>query len=146
MAAGRNQVDYSEIGVDEDAILTVKIDNATITYDATKAGASAQVGLAVTWSADDTIALCADGDYVLGKLLRVTDDLFAAVQVEGFCQLAGGNAATLTRGTAIVGALGAASAKGYIRSVNTAVAAEMGKQNARIHNVADATAVWVNLG
>jgi hypothetical protein len=36
---------------------TYKIDDSTITYSATAAGGSSQVGLAVTFSADDTVAL-----------------------------------------------------------------------------------------
>ena len=95
---------------------TYKIDDSTITYDATKAGGSAQVGLAVALSADDTVALCADGDAVLGKLILVESDDKCNVMTEGTMTLPGGNGATLTLGATIVGALGAASAKGYIRS------------------------------
>lgn len=140
MASGRNQVDYTDIDYDA---LTLKIDNVTIIFDATKANGSAQVGLAVTFSADDTVALCADGDFVLGKLLKVADDLFCTVQHEGFCTLPGGASAALTRGKPIVGALGAASAKGYVREVATATAAELGKMNGRIINVADAANVVI---
>ncbi len=142
MPAGRKQVDYSEIGYDA---ITVKVDNSTILFDAAQPGGSPQVGLAVTWSADDTVALTADGDFVLGKLLKVNADLFATVQHEGFVALPAGNGATTTRGKQVVGALGASSAKGYIREVNTATAAELGKQNGRIHNVAVSTAVVIEL-
>lgn len=145
MPSGRNQVDYTDIGY---RAITVKIDNSTIVFDSTKAGGAAatMIGKAVTWSAADTVALCADGDHVLGKLLQVTPDNFAVVQVGGFTTLPGGASATLTQGKKIVGALGAASAKGYIREVATGTAAELGKQNGSIVNAADTTAVVVNFG
>lgn len=142
MASGRNQVDYTDIDYDA---LTLKIDNSTITFDATQPGGAAatMIGKAVTLSAADTVALCADGEFVLGKLLKVTDDLFCTVQHEGFCTLPGGASASLTLGKAIVGALGAASAKGYIREVATATAAELGRMNGRIINAAVTTDVVV---
>lgn len=143
MASGRQQVDYSDIGYDA---ITVKVDNSTVLFDATKPGGSSQVGLAVTWSADDTVALTQDGDFVLGKIVKVNADLFATIQHKGFCTLPGGNGASLTRGKAIVGALGASSARGYIREVATATAAELGRMNGRIQNVADAANVVVQLG
>lgn len=143
MPAGRNQVAYDGIGYDA---ITVKIDNSSIVYDQTQAGgaAAAMIGKAVTWAADDTVALCADGDYVLGKLLKVTDDGFATVQNDGFLTLPAGLAATVTRGTKIVGATGAAGAKGYIRNAASATAAELVKMNGQIVNVADPTAVMVD--
>lgn len=145
MPAGRNQVDYTGIR-DENSAITVKIDNSTITYDATKANGSAQVGLACTWSADDTVALTQDGNYVLGKIKQVHSDLFATVQKWGVVTLPAGNGATVTRGKKIVGALGASSARGYIREVATATAAELGVQRGEIMNVADSTAVVIDLG
>lgn len=142
MASGRNQVDYTDIDY---SALTLKIDNSTITFDATQPGGAAatMIGKAVTLSAADTVALCADGEFVLGKLLKVTDDLFCSVQHKGFCTLPGGASASLTLGKAIVGALGAASAKGYIREVATATAAELGRMNGRIINAAVTTDVVV---
>lgn len=142
MPAGRNQVDYTDIDYSG---LTYKIDNVTITYDVTKAGGSSQVGLAVFLSANDTVALTQDGTAVEGKLLKVTDDLFCTVQTDGYCTLPGGVAANLTLGKKIVGALGAASARGYIREVATATTAELGLAAGSIINNADATAVVVEL-
>lgn len=124
---------------------TYKIDNSTILFDRTKVNGSAQVGLAVTFSGDETVALTADGDAVVGKLIKVEADNKATVQADGTVALGKGDAATVTRGTKIVGALGTASAKGYIRSVNTAVAAELGKARGRIENTATATAIVVTL-
>lgn len=142
MPAGRNQVAYDGIGYDA---LTFKIDQLTIVFDPTQQGGSSAKGLAVTLAADDTVALCQDGDFVLGRLELVRDDGFATVQNEGFVQLPAGLAATITRGTFVVGATGTAGARGYVRSVNTAVAAELGKANGRIYNAADLTGVWIDL-
>jgi hypothetical protein len=145
MPAGRNQVDYTDIDYDA---LTVKADNSTITYDATKANGSAQVGLAVTWSADDTVALTADADFVLGKLIKVENTggvLWAVVQNDGMMTLPAGASATVTRGTPIVGALGPSSARGYIRNAASGTAAELVKMNGHIVNVADTTNVVVDL-
>lgn len=125
--------------------VTYAIDNSTITYSATTANGSAQVGLAVTLSTDQTVALTEDGEEVEGKLISVSADLMATVQVEGFMTLPGGASASLTVGKKIVGALGAASAKGYIREVNTATAAELGLQRGRIINNNTTTAVVVCL-
>lgn len=145
MPAGRNQVDYTDIGY---RAITVKIDNSTIVFDATQAGGAAatMIGQAVTWSAADTVALCADGDYVLGKLIKVEQGNFATVQVGGFTTLPGGASATLTQGKSVVGALGAASAKGFVREVATATAAELGRQHGSIVNAAVTTAVVVFFG
>lgn len=123
---------------------TFKIDNSTITYSASATGGSASVGLAVTFSADDTVALTADGNAVVGKLIQVESDNKATVQVDGFMTLPAGSGATTTRGKKIVGALGAASARGYIREVATATAAELGVARGQIVNVADSTAIVVN--
>ena len=140
--AGRSSV--SNIGV-VGAYRTYKIDDSTITYDASKAGGSTQVGLAVTFSDDDTVALTADGEAVRGKLILVEGDGKCNVMTDGTMVLPGGASVTLTRGTKIVGALGAASAKGYIRSAASGTAAELIKARGVIENVADTTAVVVTL-
>ena len=124
---------------------TYKIDASTITYDATKAGGSTQVGLAVTLSSDDTVALTADGSAILGKLILVESDGKCNVMTEGTMTLPGGDSATLTLGATIVGALGAASAKGYIRSAASGTAAELIKARGRIENNDTTTAVVVTL-
>lgn len=142
MPAGRDQVDYTDLFR---RAITVKIDNSTITYSATAAGGSAQVGLAVTWSANDTVALTQDGNYVLGEIESVESDNFATVIIGGFSTMPGGDAATLTRGAKIVGALRTGALRGGIRAVNTAVAAELGVARGAIANNADTTAVVVDL-
>jgi len=109
--------------------------------------------MAVTFSADDTVALAADGDAVVGKLIKVEGDLKCSVRVHGFVTLPAGASATVTRGKKIVGALGASSAKGYIRDAviagATYAAAEANEaQKARgiIIDVGTTTAVGVILG
>lgn len=124
---------------------TYIIDNSTITYSATAAGGSASVGLAVTLSTDDTVALTADGNLVLGRLESVSADNFCRIQDGGYMALPGGDSATLTLGEAIVGALGAANAKGYIRAVATGTAAELGHARGQIINNNTTTAVVVKL-
>jgi hypothetical protein len=142
MADPRNAVDFEGIGAEYASYL---IDNSTITYDATKTDGSAQVGLAVTLSAGRTVALTADASYVRGKLILVESDGKANVQVEGFMTLPGGASATLTHGTPIVGALGASSARGYIRSAASAAAAELLVAKGAIQDNTDATNVVVDL-
>jgi hypothetical protein len=142
MADPRKTVSFSRIGARDE---TYKIDASTITYDVTKANGSAQVGLAVTFSADDAIKLTEDGEFVLGKLLKVEADGYATVQVAGHMELPGGDGASLTLGKAIVGDLGADNAKGYIREVATGTAAELGRQRGWIRNNDTTTAVGVCL-
>jgi hypothetical protein len=142
MADARNAVDFTGIGYKAQTFL---IDNSTIVYSATAVNGSASVGLAVTLSADATVALTADGNAVVGKLIKVESDNKAVVQTAGYVTLPGGVSAVLTRGKKIVGALGAASAKGYIREVATATAAELGVQTGTIISNGTATAVVVKL-
>lgn len=123
MADPRSAVLFNEIA---SVFATFKIDNATIVYSASAVNGSASVGLGVTLSADNTVALAADGNAIVGKLISVTSDLFATVQISGGMTLPAGVGAALTRGKKIVGALGASSAKGYIRETNTSTAAENG--------------------
>lgn len=140
----RNIVGYEESDAD---LVTYKIDNSTITYDGTKANGAAttMINKAVTFSADDTVALAADGDAIVGKLIKVEGDNKASVKVEGYMTLPGGNGASLTRGKKLVGALNASSEKGYIREVATGTAAELGKARGFIQNSADTAAVIVRL-
>lgn len=124
---------------------TFAIDNSTITYSATEENGSAQVGLAVTLSADKTVALAGDAEHVLGKLIKVTKDNFAVVQTKGICTLPAGTSATLTLGAAIVGDL-LVSAKGYIRVSDGSTAAEIIAQKGTILDNDTTTAVVVDLG
>ena len=142
MANPRDTVEYDGLFAE---YATYKIDNSTITYSATAVNGSSQVGLAVTFSADNTIQLVGDGEFVLGKLISVDKQNKAVVQVGGFMELPGGSGATLTRGKAIVGDLGAASAEGYIREVATATAAELGVCRGFIQAPGTATATVVKL-
>lgn len=123
---------------------TFSIDDSTITYSATVDGGSSQVGLAVTLSAADTIALVADGEGILGKLIQVTKDDKAVVQTRGYMELAAGTSASLTLNKKVVGDL-LSSAKGYIREVATGTASELGVARGRIENAGTTTAVVVYL-
>lgn len=115
MADPRNAVAFDGIGYEAQTFL---IDDSTITYSATAANGSASVGLAVTLSTHSTVALAADGEFILGKLIKVESDDKAVVQTGGYMTLPGGTSATLTPGLKIVGDL-LVSAKGYIRVVAT---------------------------
>lgn len=142
MADARDQVRHDGAGA---LYLTYEIDDSTITYDEAERGGSAQVGLAVTFTAaDKTVQLVGDGEFVLGKLISVEPDGKCNVQVKGHMTLPGGSGATLTLGSAIVGDLSTA-AEGYIRSVATATAAELGVCRGFIEANDTATAVEVIL-
>jgi hypothetical protein len=146
VANPRNAISFEGIAAPSD-YATFHIDNSTITYDATKAGGAAttMIGKAVTLSAAGTVALTADGDAVVGKLIKVEADNKATVQVGGFMSLPSGASATLTRGFKIVGDLDGAT-KGYIREVASATAAEINKGRGMIIDAADTAAVVVWLG
>jgi hypothetical protein len=140
----RNVVDFEGI----DAVFaTFLIDNSTIVYDGTKIGGAATTMLdkAVSLSAAGTVQLASDAEAIVGKLVLVEADNKCNVQVEGFMKLPGGASASLTRGLKIIGALGAASAKGYIREVASGTAAEINKGRGQIIDATDATQTVVNL-
>lgn len=141
MADPRATVVLDDLGEVEQ--YTFLIDNSTITFDATKVGGSASVGLAVKMSAAKTVALAADGDAVIGQLIQVFADNTATVKTGDVLVLPGGNGATLTLGTAIVGALNASSAAGYIRSAASGTAAELIKCRGAIIDAGTTTAVKV---
>jgi hypothetical protein len=129
---------------------TYKIDGTEITYSATAAGGSQQVGLAVALAGDGIVDLCGDGEPVHGKLIAVEADGFCTVQTGGFCELPGGTSATLTRNTKIVGDL-LVSAKGYVQTfaATTPTAAEVttaAVTRGLIINNDVTTAVVVDLG
>jgi hypothetical protein len=141
--ASRDRVGWNGVHQENAAFM---YDNDTIEYDATEDGGSDAVGLAVTLAdVDGEIKLVGDGEFVLGKLLKVEADGFCSVQVGGFMTLPGGDGADLTLGKAIVGDLGDAAAKGYIREVTTATAEELGVQRGFIVDAQTTTAVWVRL-
>ena len=140
MADARNVVGHG--GGEE--YRTYKIDDSTITYSATVAGGSSQVGLAVNFSTDDTVQLAGDGEAIIGKLIKVSKDLKATVQVAGEMELPAGTGAALTLGKKIVGDL-LVAAKGYIREVATGTAAELGLCRGYIINNDDTANVWVRL-
>jgi hypothetical protein len=125
---------------------TFTFDDSSITYDVAYSGGSDVVGRAVTFNAAaGVIALAADAEFVLGRLVKVESDGKCTVQTKGIMELPGGAAAGLTLGKAIVGAASAAPANGYIREVDTAVAAELGVMQGHIWEATTTTAVVVKL-
>lgn len=121
------------------------VHDATIVYDATLAGGSAQVGLAVTQEGSETVSLVGDGEQVEGKLIKVESDGKCTVQYAGDMTLPGGNSATLTEGAKIVGALNPSSAEGYIKAAASGTAAHHVVSRGTIINSSVATAVVVRL-
>lgn len=142
MSDPRNVLQYDGINPE---YVTFDIDASTITYSATAENGSDAAGMAVTLSGGKTVALAGDGEAVIGKLLSVEADGKAIVQTGGYMVLPAGTGATLTVGNKIVGDLDASSNKGYIRAVNTAVAAELGVADGKIIDATDSTAVVVKL-
>lgn len=126
---------------------TYLIDNVTIVYNATLAGGTAAVNLlkAVSLSADGTVQLASDGEAIVGQLILVESDNKCTVQTHGTVFFPAGAAAAVTRGKTIVGALGAASAKGYIREAASGTAAELVLARGQIIANGTTTAVEVNL-
>jgi hypothetical protein len=124
---------------------TFEIDGVTITREATVAHGTSHVGKAVTLSAADTVALADDGEAVIGRLEAVEAGDKAIVTVSGYVVLPGGNGATLTLGSAIVGAQDASTNPGYIRSANSAVAAEMVVARGFIQNAGTPASTIVRL-
>lgn len=142
----------SVLGFDEIGVLTATFavkSGGSITYDRTDEGNSPEFGRACTLSGNSEVDLVGDGEAVLGRLLKVEKDptftYVATVQIGGVAYLPGGSGATLTRGKKIVGDLGAASAKGYIRDVATGTAAELGVARGVILDISDTAAVPVLL-
>ena len=142
MGDPRKTVAYGEIGA---LRVTYKHDN-TIVYDKTKAGGSAQVGLAVTLvgEADDVVSLVGNAEHVEGKLIEVYADGFCSVQVGGYMELPGGDSAKHTQGAKIMGDLGHDNAEGYIQAISAdAAGAVVGRGT--IVNAGTTTAVVVRL-
>lgn len=126
---------------------TFTADNSTIAWSNVVGGAAAtMLNKAVSLSAARTVQLASDGEAIIGKLILVEPDGQCSVQTKGYCELPGGASATLTLGVGIVGALGAASAKGYIRIAASGTAAETIKEKGKIIDATTTTAVVVDLG
>lgn len=141
MSDPRADVKYDAIRAE---YTTYKIDDSTITYEATEANGSSVAGRAVTLSAAETVALAADGEPIEGKLISVEADGYCTVQTGGFMTLPAGTGASLTLGKKIVGDL-LSAAKGYIREVDTTTAAELGLARGRVIDAGVTTAVVVEL-
>ena len=96
-------------------------DGDTITYDKNAENRSAAVGKAFKVNADGKAELVADGDEIVGKVLAVDEDnVITGAYICGGLRLPLGNSATVARGNKLVGALGADSAKGFVKAVAAA--------------------------
>lgn len=125
MANPRAEIAYDGF-LEELGGLTFEIDDNTITYAAAQSGGSAAVGKAVTLSADKTVELAGDAEDVLGKLKLVESDGYATVQVAGYVKFTKGtNAAGDMLGTKIVGDVDGSENEGFVRAVDSSVAAEL---------------------
>lgn len=124
---------------------TFPIDGTSITFDATQPRGSAVVDRAVKISGQNQIGLVDTNERVLGKLLHVESDGMAAVQTGGYVDLPAGAAATVTPNTPIVGAQGASSAKGYIKTADAAQLAQVAASRGVITDSSTTTAVEVLL-
>src|SRR4051794_5678618 len=122
MANARKTVDFTDI----EPVLraTFIADGTTVLVPASTANAEAQKGLAVNLSTHKTVQLAGDAEAVLGAIDHVEPDGMVVVHLGPVVEYKGGTGATLTPGSAIVGAL-LSSAKGYIRSVAPATLAEV---------------------
>lgn len=120
MANPRAVVDFEGIGVRRETFIA----DGSIVFNPTAAvGGSAQAGLAAQMTAHNVVGLALDGSEVVGRIERVHADGMVVVQTEGGCSLPGGNAATLTAGTKIVGALLPAAQGGGGGGIRTAASA-----------------------
>ena len=104
---------------------TFQGDGTTIKYDITKPNRSDAVGKAFKINSDGKGELVEDGDEIDGKVISVDDDhKFTAAYMFGGLRLPLGDGETVSRGDKIVGALGANSAKGHIKSATKPTALE----------------------
>lgn len=143
MATGRQAVAYDDQRITSQSFWA---DGVTIVADQAQPGGAAatMIGKAVTFSADDTVALAADGDAVIGKLLKVEKDGLCTVQIRGNATLPlGSGGVTATRGRRLVGCLNA-GARGYVRDANSATAAELVRMGPIVWNSADANNIVVD--
>lgn len=102
---------------------TFQGDGTTIKYDITKPNRSDAVGKAFKINADGKGELVEEGDEIDGKVIAVDDDhKFTAAYMFGGLRLPLGDGQTVSRGDKIVGALGANSAKGHVKSAAEATA------------------------
>jgi hypothetical protein len=127
---------------------TYAIDGTTITFAADQVNGSAVAGRAVGLVAGtaNMVELVVAGQDILGRLDNVAGDGACTVQIEGQAFLPAGNAVTLVRGDKIVGALGAAAARGFIGPADGTSGATALAGRHRIDDTTTATAIDVYLG
>jgi hypothetical protein len=128
--------------------LTFLADGSTIAFSETAPFGTLVAGRAVGLKSGsaNTVELVAAGQDVLGRLDHVESDGVAVVQVEGECKLPQGNAVTVVVGDKITGALGPASARGYIGPIDTTSAATAASSRHTVLDITTTTAISVLLG
>jgi len=120
--------------------LTAVYDNSAITYDATAAGGSAEVGLAVSFTATGkVISTVAADEGVLGQLVKVESDGRCVVQYKGYMKLPTGTTPGLTWMGSIIGLL-LVAAEGYVGAVDAA-----GEVYVQRGNIIDTTLTTVEI-
>jgi hypothetical protein len=141
MANPRNTVKFDGINYNAQTFFT----DSSISFDRDEPNGSAQVGLAVKMTGAKTVGLTTDGSGVVGVIQSVESDDKASIHVGQYVEFPGGDGATLTLGSKIVGDLGPASAPGYIRVVATGTPAELGVAKGEIVDAADPTKTMVKM-
>jgi hypothetical protein len=142
MANPRNTVEYTGIAQRR---VTHLVNDVLLAYNKLMPGGSLYVGRAVRFNANKSIGLSADGQPVHGRLEVVEGDGKAVITSKGFAEFPGGNAAALTPGSKIVGALDAGAVGGCIRNVAAATLAEVAVANHAIVDASDPTKVMVEM-
>jgi hypothetical protein len=119
--------------------------DASIVYDQNQPNGSVSRGLAVRMISSTQCGLTVDASPVKGRIERVESDGFAVIQIEGYMRFPGGTGAvwTASQDKPIVGAVGPASAPGYVRPAAVATLAEVAVANGEIQDFSDPTNVLV---
>lgn len=134
----------NRVGTEPRRPLTFKADGSDIVYSATVAGGSAVVGRAVMISGAGIVRLTGAGSAVLGKLLQVEPDGYCTVECGSVVTLPKGDGA-IANGDQICGDV-ATAARGYVRGVASATAAELAVGRHTVLDATTATAVEIMLG
>ena len=117
----RDIVRYDDIDIQT---ATFIIDGTSVTYSATAAGGSAQVGQWVQLTAARTVGLTGNGSEVLGLLLVVHHDGKCTVQTGGYAT--GPATGTVNAGDRVVGSATAGSVRAAAAATLADVAAQRG--------------------
>lgn len=121
-----------------------RADGDTIAYDKSAENRSTAVGKAFTINTEGKAVLVSDGDEIIGKVLAVDDDnVMTGAYICAGLRLPLGDGQKVVRGDRLVGALGANSAKGYVKAVPAppSAVATNSRVNYQDTDVSDNTAI-----